>query len=76
MGDNVSNEPGRTDLNLEQDCSCCNGAGQVDMYGSGTPLVKCYTCYGTGKVPSEFGQKILDFVSRRLEFVSKPRIYG
>lgn len=76
MSDNVSNESVRTGLDLEENCPCCNGAGQVDMYGSGSVLVMCSHCHGIGKVPTEFGQKILEFISRRLEFVSKPRIYG
>ena len=55
-------------IELEVDCDRCNGDTYTALEGyNGSPRrVCCLNCNGTGKQPSEEGQRILDFISKYL----------
>lgn len=56
-------------MELETDCEICNGTGErlVDWENRKPYKRNCYNCK-QGKVPTELGQKILDFLSRHVDF--------
>lgn len=47
---------------LETVCSECKGSGK--QYQN-VPEAGCYKCDGVGYIPTEFGQKLIDFMARR-----------
>lgn len=52
---------------LEVTCPNCQGKGEVKNEDSDYRRTKtCYECEGYGFVVTEFGEKVLDFVRRRL----------
>lgn len=46
-------------VELEKDCDRCKGTGRISR------VSPCYACVN-GKIPTEFGQQILDFVGKHL----------
>jgi DnaJ-class molecular chaperone len=47
---------------LEKNCSDCNGTGILNYC-----RLACDECDGTGKVPSDFGWEVYNFVTRTAE---------
>lgn len=50
-------------LNLETICPTCNGMGRIHLPGS-TSVVDCENCHGTGVVPNNDGNAIIEFLNR------------
>lgn len=52
------------DLVLDEHCDCCDGKRYC--YGCSEPWerfeVRCKKCHGTGRMPTELGQYVLNFV--------------
>jgi DnaJ-class molecular chaperone len=59
-------------VEFEKNCDICDGIGETfhsSMYG--VEMKQCQNCNGTGSVPSENGQVILDFVRKYMSPADK-----
>jgi len=60
---------------LGSECTVCGGEGTVIATPGGMNVKACEACEGTGIVPTESGEALLDFLERR-GFESKRFVSG
>lgn len=58
---------------LDTECPDCNNGIRKERVGTNLDeqWLKCYNCDGYGRIPTEFGQKVLDFVIPRIKIKAK-----
>lgn len=54
---------------FEAVCGACNGACLIEGFlpprsRKPKPYIQCYACKGTGKVPSEYGLRLVAFLEK------------
>lgn len=55
------------DRMFETLCICCEGGGGWMSYGD---WIECHKCYGTGYIPTELGEAVLELLRHNVKGVN------